>query len=809
MKNNWLISSSKMPRIALLMYVITLAGCGGGGGSNATPGYLALSYFPFNVGDAYKYRSVDGSTSTTYLTEIDTISLTNSDYLIRHKDNTGTYDEANRVENNKIITVSSTDSSVPQGLLPITLYDLSLSENVEKVIDTKSNLPYPDIDNDGLPENITTLTVTQTLLPKETITVENIIYADCAKIKSSINLNIRTSTGINVTRQGIVTEWFAPAIGMVKSTSTTTDTGPGGSYSSTNTDELLKYDVSGIKGGDWTPPSITANAAQLTNQLQVPVTGVTESGATVTATSNVAVNSVTADINGNYSVNASLELNIQNTITVSAADFVKNVNTMTVSVIQDSIPPASVTVSSTPLNGSVALSWNPSSDANGIAEYRVINNSLPLGRTTGTVWSDASVNPGEKITYQVLAVDNAGNASIPNPTYVAIPPGGTGVFNTQFQLTWPANVGSFSSMWETPSLFVADVDNDGKRDVVVFSQTGGGDKYILTTFGPVSATSQFSLTAFTPFDAFVVPHLLSDVDNDSTLEILSPTGGGNMGPRILKWDTTSSVWSDIPQPTWTNSNIYYSAFGDMDGDGVLDLLGVKLVGDGMANQFETYIYRGLGDGTFNDKGTIATGITSADWNKVSSMRTADFNRDGIADVIFWDDTNLRIFLGQGSGSYLLSNTLPVYSCRYFRCNYLVADISGDGFPDIIYDELSGVVSGTPPRDVRVFINDGTGHFPTTSVATNIGASWEFTTGDLNGDGIPDLIVEDGGTTATIWWSAGNGSFSVGPAFPVSYYDKVIATDIDRDGAVDVVVYGGGWNIGTQNTGTEIKIFLNQ
>ena len=779
-------------RYPTLFSLLFLISCSDGGGS-APPGYLTLSYFPFNVGDTYKYRSVDAPTANTYLTEIDTISLSNSDYVIRYTDKDGTYDDVYRIGNNQITAISSSFNPIP-GMLPLKLYDLSLSENVARIIDSKSNLTYPDIDNDNLPEAVTTLTVTQTLLPKEAVTVENTIYADCAKIFTSINFNIRTSAGIAVTAQIEATEWFAAEIGNVKSISTTTYTGPGGSDISTNTDELLKYEVNGIKGGDWTPPGLTANATQLTNQPQVPVTGTTESSATVTATTTVSANSVSADINGDYSVSASLAPNIQNTINVSASDFVKNVTTIAVSVIQDSIPPAAVTVSSSYLNGAVSLSWNASSDANGIAEYRVVKDSIPLGRTTGTTWSDASVNPGEKVTYQVLAVDNAGNTTTPNPTYTSIPPGGTGVFNTQFQLNWPANVGSFSSMWETPSLFVADIDNDGNRDVVAFSQnTGTGDKYILTTFGSVSVASQFFMTAFSPNDSFVVPYLLADINNDSKLEILSPAGGVHMGPRILKWVSASSVWTDIPQ-TWTNSNIYYSTFGDMDGDGVLDMLGVKL-----ANQFETYIYRGLGDGTFNDIGTITTGITSA-----ANMRMADFNRDGIADVIFWDDTNLRIFQGQGSGTYLLANALPTFSCNYFRCNYLAADITGDGFPDIIYDDVPG-----SPRDVRVFVNDGTGHFPAPSVATNIGTSWEFTTGDLNGDGIPDLIVEDGGTTVTIWWSAGNGSFSAGPVFPVSYYDRVITTDIDRDGDVDVVAYGGGWNIGTQNTGTEIKIFLNQ
>ncbi len=798
MKSNRLFSSLKHINTTLLLCMIILSGCGGGGGggpeNNVSPGYLTLNYFPFYVGDAYKYRSVDGSDSSIYLTEVDTISVTNSDFLISYQDSDGTYEEEIRVENNIITVVSSTDSSVPKGSVPQILYDLSINENETKTIGTKSNLPFEDMDDDGIQETITTWTVTQTLLPRETTTVESMTFPDCAKIKTSINSLIKTSSGIDVSIQSITTEWRASYIGLVKSTSEVTVTSTGYSISYTDTDELLKYVINGIEGGDWTPPEITANATQLTNQLYTQVSGVTESGATVTATTDVASVSTTADINGNYLIDVPLEPNKVNEISVTSADFVKNQKNTIVSVTQDSVPPTSVAATALLSSGYVSLSWSSSSDASGIAEYRIVSNSIPIGATSGTSWRDSSVNPGEQITYLVLAVDNAGNISISSPLFFTIPPGGIGVFNTQYQLSWPADVGTIQN------LSVVDVDNDGNRDLLAFSEAWSGYRYILTSLGPVSETITFSMTTFPPGEPFVTSPFLVDINNDSRPEILSSRGGINDGPKVLLWDMPTELWTQISQ-AWSEYNIYYDTFGDMDGDGILDLLGIKLVGDSSANQFETFIYRGIGDGTFNDKGKIATGITSADWNMVSNVRTSDFNRDGKTDVIFWADNNLSIFLGQGYGSYSLSNTLPVFSCNYFRCNYLIADISGDGFPDIIYDDVPG-----SPRDIRVFINDGNGYFPVSSVATSIGESWEFATGDLNGDAIPDLIVEKGGQTATIWWSAGDGSFTSGPVFTVSYFDKILTTDIDRDGDVDVVAYGSP---GGASNDAEIKIFINE
>lgn len=49
------------------------------------PGYITLRYFPFNVGDAGKYGSVNGTVPSIHLSEADTVSLTSSSFLIRHR----------------------------------------------------------------------------------------------------------------------------------------------------------------------------------------------------------------------------------------------------------------------------------------------------------------------------------------------------------------------------------------------------------------------------------------------------------------------------------------------------------------------------------------------------------------------------------------------------------------------------------------------------------------------------------------------------------------------------------------------------
>ena len=490
-----------------------------------------------------------------------------------------------------------------------------------------------------------------------------------------------------------------------------------------------------------------------------------------------------------WSASVTLTVEGTNDFSITSKDAAGNQSAgITVAIVYDATPPTNpeVTITVNP-DKTVTISWSASSDSSGILEYRVTRDTVSVARTTGISYSDMGVEPGSIVDYCTMAVDNAGNISDCTLQAANIPPGGTGIFNTQFQLAWPTGVGTIQD------LKVADIDGDGNRDIVAFSKTWGEDRYVLLAWGPISAGSTFFGTEMTTAYSGP-PNLLVDTDGDSRPEIVGP------GPRVLKWDDISESWTEIVQ-LWTDVNVYYSAFGDMDVDGILDMFGVKLVGDSMANEFETLIYRGIGDGTFDSEGILATGITSDNWGDVSNIRISDMNRDGTADVIFWDDTNLSIFSGQGSGTYMLTNTLPVISNKYFRANYLVGDISGDGFPDLIYDDVPG-----SPRDLNVFLNDGKGYFPDPVVATGIGNSWEFATGDLNGDAIPDLVVEKDGQFLDMWWSASDGTFTAGPGFSVSYFDKVATTDIDRDGDVDVLAYGSP---GGASDDAEIIVLLNE
>lgn len=71
----------------------------------------------------------------------------------------------------------------------------------------------------------------------------------------------------------------------------------------------------------------------------------------------------------------------------------------------------------------VTLKWSASKDNIGVAAYRIMRNSVTIGQTSSEAqYADATVLPSTTYTYQVVAVDAAGNVSPPSKDVVVKTP---------------------------------------------------------------------------------------------------------------------------------------------------------------------------------------------------------------------------------------------------------------------------------------------------------------------------------------------------------------------------------------------------
>ncbi|WNN45067.1 glycosyl hydrolase family 18 protein [Winslowiella toletana] len=65
-------------------------------------------------------------------------------------------------------------------------------------------------------------------------------------------------------------------------------------------------------------------------------------------------------------------------------------------------------------SGLVALSWTPSTDNVGVAQYQIWRNGEEIGQSTSPQFSDNQVTNGNAYEYVIIAVDKAGNLSLPS-----------------------------------------------------------------------------------------------------------------------------------------------------------------------------------------------------------------------------------------------------------------------------------------------------------------------------------------------------------------------------------------------------------
>lgn len=129
---------------------------------------------------------------------------------------------------------------------------------------------------------------------------------------------------------------------------------------------------------------------------------------------------------------------------------------------------------------------------------------------------------------------------------------------------------------------------------------------------------------------------------------------------------------------------------------------------------------------------------------------------------------------------------------------VVGDLNGDGAPDVALGSFAPLLARDGPRVVQVLLNDGTGDL-SLGQALEAGLNpASLATGDLNGDGVPDLVAANRTKTKSrsdltrssvaVFLGVGDGSFG-----PASFYaagrrpSSVAVADFDSNGANDLAV----------------------
>jgi hypothetical protein len=358
------------------------------------------------------------------------------------------------------------------------------------------------------------------------------------------------------------------------------------------------------------------------------------------------------------------------------------------------------------------------------------------------------------------------------------------------------------------SIVLGDVNFDCRTDIV-FSNYNGANVSVMLGNGDGSFSAAVNYVAQTPnltANANIVGIAgVYQSDGLSNIVCIDQALGGASSWVTMISRHRADLYFGIPQTpplftTTTQTEPDGIVFGDLNGDGRLDMV--------ICNRASSTIQVFIGDGTGNFSTPFAPIPTGA---QPESVAVADIRATGQLDLVVACNgiNSIALHRNFGGGSFGAGVFTSVGGTGPHQV--LINDVNGDGHCDVVtVNQLS--------NNISILLGDGTGNFnPAFRSPYTVGnAPTSAAIGDLNSDGLPDIVVSNfasddvsvmlqGPALSLVAGGFGvqniplGGTITCAPAIQATQQSVTLSRiepraialgDMNNDGALDIVVACG-------------------
>jgi len=331
------------------------------------------------------------------------------------------------------------------------------------------------------------------------------------------------------------------------------------------------------------------------------------------------------------------------------------------------------------------------------------------------------------------------------------------------------------------SVEIADLNNDQIPDLAITSET---DSSVTILLG--DRKMNFKEAKGSPFYAGSIPNdiAIRDFNSDHQpdlafanherkyLTVLLGNGKGHFVPA--------------PKSPFTVKGIPHThgiAAGNFNGDNRVDLATESWGND------QVEIVFGDNDDLFKSR----TRFFKVGKRPYQRLRAADLNNDGADDLVTTntEGNNVTILLGNGKGEFSEPAGSPI-ACGDAPFGIAIGDVNADNKQDLaVINSPSSMGGGIGKNGLTILIGDGTGKFSVMNGSPFAAGKIpnRVAVGDVNGDGVNDVVTSDNGSDKIYLFLMGARENVLSQtSIKVGNNPKGVAiADLDGDGNGEIVV----------------------